>query len=315
MSRTRPRGLLIALVSGALVCCAPSQVGAQDKLNAEAAYRDRDWPSAIESYRKVLRNDPEDGISWTRLGAAHRYMESYSDAAAAFQRAIDLKYSIQNSYYNLACAHAKDGQKQRALAALEHAIAAGYTSADLIQIDIDLISIRNTPEFRALIKRAEQPVMYYSEGRELSPLSGLWDVSSEKDGKGTMTANVAANGFSRQVDVLLDGSRALNLFMYFVAPDNAWHVAGADSDGGVYEGVVATDGGSVTCGGKRMVSAQKQEIRVRITVDEGGKGRVTKEALSDGEWTAEGTYALGRLLEQNGGRTSDAARQMQSPVN
>ncbi len=302
MTKIRGKGFLIALVLGALVCSAVSQVTAQDKLDADNAYRNRDWPNAIDGYRRAVRSDPGDGRSWYRLGLAHHFAEQFTQAISAFSRAIEEKYFVHSAHYYLACSHARAGHKAQALQALEHAIEAGYTSADLIQLDTDLESIRNTPEFQGLIRRAELPVMYYSEGRKPSKLSGAWDIAPVGGKSGTMTANVVAKGFSRQVDVVIGGVRTLHLFMYFVAPDNQWRVAGADSDGSVFDGAVIFDGETALCNGKRMVGGNKEEVRVKIDLNESQNGKITSEVKSGVEWSPGRTFELTRMVETDGGR-------------
>jgi len=54
------------------------------------------------------------------------------------------------TWYNLACAHARSGDRRAALAALERAVAEGYADAAHLRADPDLASLRGRPEFEAI---------------------------------------------------------------------------------------------------------------------------------------------------------------------
>ena len=55
--------------------------------------------------------------------------------------------------YNLACALARDGQKDRAIAELEKVAAAGFLTAKQWRADTDLVSLHGDPRFEALLAR------------------------------------------------------------------------------------------------------------------------------------------------------------------
>jgi hypothetical protein len=56
-------------------------------------------------------------------------------------------------FYNLACAFALSGQKEKALDNLEKAISAGFTDRQQYESDSDLDSLRETERFKELLKR------------------------------------------------------------------------------------------------------------------------------------------------------------------
>ena len=55
--------------------------------------------------------------------------------------------------YNLACALARDGQKERALAELEKVAAIGFATAKVWREDTDLVSLRDDPRFAAMLAK------------------------------------------------------------------------------------------------------------------------------------------------------------------
>ncbi len=53
--------------------------------------------------------------------------------------------------YNLACAHARDGNRRQALDSLRRAVASGFANKARLMDDADLDPIRDTPEFREIL--------------------------------------------------------------------------------------------------------------------------------------------------------------------
>ena len=53
--------------------------------------------------------------------------------------------------YDLACAHARDGNRRQALDSLRRAVASGFANKARLMDDADLDSIRETPEFQEIL--------------------------------------------------------------------------------------------------------------------------------------------------------------------
>jgi hypothetical protein len=281
------RSAITALVAVTVVSLAPTQVGGGDVAAADDAYRMQDYDAAVEGYAAVVRSDPKNGRAWFRIGNSEMQREKYAEALVAFQRALDLKYSIIPSTYNIACAHARNGDTARALDALERAIEIGYTPHDQIEIDPDLVSIRGQAQFASLIRRAREPVLYYSEGRKMANLAGTWSAGPD----GVLTANVTSKGHAVRLDLVTGGSQELFLFFYFAAPDR-WSVSGAGRDGSTFEGPVTFDGRDVVCKGKRTIEGRKVETRVRLSLDSASRGQLVAEAQEGGGWSVERSLVL-----------------------
>ena len=56
--------------------------------------------------------------------------------------------------YNLACSLALSGETERSVKAIQKAILKGFAEFDLLRSDEDLASLRELPEFRALLEKA-----------------------------------------------------------------------------------------------------------------------------------------------------------------
>jgi adenylate cyclase len=78
------------------------------------------------------------------------------DAAAGgaiLERAIAAGGNPGLLHYNVACGLALAGRRDAALDALDRAVEAGYRDASWIAKDEDLVSLRETPRFKALLRK------------------------------------------------------------------------------------------------------------------------------------------------------------------
>lgn len=108
---------------------------------AEQAVEERRWPEAIAQYRKLAAGD-RTGAAWVGLGDALFRSGDHAGAAAAYRRVQPGSPSFVTAHYNLACALARSGKEDAALAAIEKAIAAG-ASREHALADGDLAAIRD----------------------------------------------------------------------------------------------------------------------------------------------------------------------------
>ena len=78
----------------------------------------------------------------------------YAKAAGLCRRMIAIAPNHPNPQYNLACALARLGRKDEALAALEASVAKGFLPADHVKQDEDLASLRTDARFAACLDKA-----------------------------------------------------------------------------------------------------------------------------------------------------------------
>jgi tetratricopeptide (TPR) repeat protein len=111
---------------------------------------------AVATLREALAIEPDRADLREALG---RTLLETGDAAAAapeLERALegDLPAPRRaNALYNLACAYARTGRLDEALARLEAALAAGFADRALLATDPDLAPLRDDPRFAALLAR------------------------------------------------------------------------------------------------------------------------------------------------------------------
>src|SRR5208283_1982867 len=73
----------------------------------------------------------------------------YEKAAALLRRVVEKTPQDFNAHYNLACALARLGKTDDALAHLEKSIELGFSDAKHVEADDDLASLRKLPRFQA----------------------------------------------------------------------------------------------------------------------------------------------------------------------
>lgn len=77
----------------------------------------------------------------------------WTEAAARYQAAVSAVPDDARALYGLACARARLGEVDAALAALDGAVGAGFGNAERLRADADLDALRSDPRFAALLAR------------------------------------------------------------------------------------------------------------------------------------------------------------------
>jgi Flp pilus assembly protein TadD len=113
-----------------------------------------DKKSANAEFEALRSSRSSDASAWGDAGISLMRAGDPGRAVQAFETQIRLEPG-SNAIYNLACAHALNGAKQEALAALERAILAGYGDADHMRDDDDLASLHGERRFHELVRMTE----------------------------------------------------------------------------------------------------------------------------------------------------------------
>ncbi|MHC4650621.1 MAG: DJ-1/PfpI family protein, partial [Planctomycetota bacterium] len=125
----------------------------QARQQADIYRHQESWSRAAALYRELVEQRPQDAASWFGLGIVLHAMGDFAEAAPAHRRAAELSWFPQRAYYNLACAYAMLGEKDKALDALGKAIAAGFADRQWMEQDSELDGIRADPRFKAIVDR------------------------------------------------------------------------------------------------------------------------------------------------------------------
>jgi tetratricopeptide (TPR) repeat protein len=157
-------GLLLALSPGrAALAGEPDGSPAARKTAVRKLIDRAEWASRMGHYdqaiayakRAISMNDPDLGyLAYKRLGVAQVLSGQLLKGKATLERCIELKPDFASGYYNLACTHARLGNRNAALDMLARAMAlqkcAGNRYGHLALTDPDFDVLRGDPEFRSL---------------------------------------------------------------------------------------------------------------------------------------------------------------------
>lgn len=102
---------------------------------------------------------PKSMAALVNLGGAYVANGQTEEALKNYDRAFELGPGANNrgvAYFNLGCGYSLVGKKEKALAALEKAVAEGFTTRRNYETDEDLASLRAEPRFQQLLARLPQ---------------------------------------------------------------------------------------------------------------------------------------------------------------
>ena len=102
-------------------------------------------------YRALLAADATDAEAWLNLGRVLHAEKRYPEAITANLEAAKAVPQRPLALFNLACAYALAGEREKAIDAAGQAIAAGYRAKWSYAQDSDLASLREDGRFKALV--------------------------------------------------------------------------------------------------------------------------------------------------------------------
>jgi len=136
---------------------------------------------ALAQDQQRVNANPTDGPGWEKLGTDYLLAGKYAEAVEPLQKALENGVPPQLGKYNLACAYARLGEKDKALDLIESIAAQGFAAP--LASDPDLASLAGEPRFKVLAQasqRAAQPCKdpSHPEYRQLDFWVGEWNVFS-----------------------------------------------------------------------------------------------------------------------------------------
>jgi dienelactone hydrolase len=112
-----------------------------------------DYAAAAPAYADYVQTHPDDAVAWLRLALSQAQTRQAPAAEASLAKALSLGGLSALDLYNVACAYALLGRPDRALDALDRAVASGFRNRALAERDEDLASIRGDERFRRILAR------------------------------------------------------------------------------------------------------------------------------------------------------------------
>ena len=118
------------------------------------------WAEGADLLQRAIAGGVSHSLIFGQLGWAQLHLGRNAEAARSYERAFELGIPAGRNtrgvaWYNLACAYARLGQADRAIAALEQAFSEGMNERDTYLQDSDLASLRSDSRFRALMARMQ----------------------------------------------------------------------------------------------------------------------------------------------------------------
>jgi hypothetical protein len=98
--------------------------------------------------------DVDDRIpeAYNGVGVTYRMRNDLARALQWYKKALTVDPDFGDAYYNMACLYALEGRKDMALRYLQIAAMNGYATAEGIDGDPDLESVRDEPAYKALVR-------------------------------------------------------------------------------------------------------------------------------------------------------------------
>ena len=132
---------------------------------AQAATAARNWAEAAPLWQLVVQRNPVNADYALNLATALFRAGNYRDAIPAYEKALDLGADFpSNMAYNIACAYALLGDKEKALAWLSKSFDMGFRNLELARTDPDLASLHGDARFQQLVGLPDISRMSRDEG-------------------------------------------------------------------------------------------------------------------------------------------------------
>jgi Flp pilus assembly protein TadD len=136
-----------------------SKAAPADREQARAALRDGaawlhegSFERARRRFLEAIEIDAAVPEAYNGVGVTYRMRNDFPRALEWYKKALAIDPDFGDAYYNMACVYALQGEKAMALRYLQIAALNGYATADGIDGDPDLESVRAERGYRALVR-------------------------------------------------------------------------------------------------------------------------------------------------------------------
>lgn len=132
---------------------------------AEEKSAKKEWGEAAKLWTRVVEANPVNGAYWAACGMALHSAKEYRRAIPAFQKALDLRANYPfDTAYNIACAHARLGEKEEALSWLQKSVDMGLRDMLHLKLDPDLESLHGDPRYKNIAGIVDASKLSRDEG-------------------------------------------------------------------------------------------------------------------------------------------------------
>jgi len=110
------------------------------------------FESARRRFLEAIEADATIPEAYNGVGVTYRMRNDLAHALEWYKKALAVDPDFGDAYYNMACLYAVEGKKELALRYLQIAALNGYATAEGVDGDPDLESVRDEPGYRALVR-------------------------------------------------------------------------------------------------------------------------------------------------------------------
>jgi tetratricopeptide (TPR) repeat protein len=126
---------------------------AKDLMRDGAAWLgEGNFERARQRFQEAIGLDATIPEAYNGVGVTFRMRDDLPAALGWYKRALAVDPDFGDAYYNMACVYALQGSKEMALRYLQIAAMNGYATAEGMDQDPDLESLRAEPAYRALVR-------------------------------------------------------------------------------------------------------------------------------------------------------------------
>jgi tetratricopeptide (TPR) repeat protein len=233
--------VLAALWIGFGAAPAPAAEGdAAQRLTA--AYQARDWSATEAAALELLRTAPGNAQAHYLLAVAWMHRDRSEEALEQLDQAATAGFTPGAVEFRRACADTVLGRRDAAFAALESAVAAGFSQRALLDGEPLLDPLRGDPRYAevlASIEKARHPCRNDPRYRQFDFWLGNWDV---RQTGAAQTVSPSENVITSEHDgcVLVEHWKGTDgmtgsSFNIFDASRGEWYQTWVDSQGGLHE--------------------------------------------------------------------------------
>jgi Flp pilus assembly protein TadD len=262
--------------------------GPDDKQRDQAheAFMSGDMAKAAELLGKVCEEGGH-GVDWFRLGYALHMTGDLDRALEAHTKATEYAQFRPIALYNVGCAHALQGHKDKAFEALERSAKAGFAMADHIHTDSDLDTLHSDDRWSSFVKQIERNAEIDDKQTAMDFMVGSWTLTfdGQEIGVSKIERSVDGNCITEDWESERYGM-GKSLYFYDARSDKWRHVAiGLNAE--VLDMTGGYDSGKMIFKGKdddgayRQIFARAGEGKVSLTMERKGQG---SEQYTE-EWT------------------------------
>jgi hypothetical protein len=208
--------------------------------NADSLFNAGNWQSAIRAYESRLQLEPANrpGFQWNRIGQSYFNLQDWKNAIQAYGKAVSYNNN-PTVMYNLACAYARDAQKDSAIAWLGRASNAGFSQYQNMPVDEDLQFIKADARFGPIVDQVKKnavPCSFQPESQQFDFWIGHWKVFNQQ---GQQAGTSVVEQILGECVILENWTdffgNAGKSFNFYNAPDQMWQQTWVDDKGSVTE--------------------------------------------------------------------------------